>query len=86
MTTTSNKSITASRANKHGCTLQNHKVYGETVTKIHFPDGSGVSGNFAPDQTTIANVMQALLNEVLVEEAFGSVLVEKCADENSAPS
>jgi hypothetical protein len=65
--------------------LQKHKVYGETVLKIHFPDGSGVSGHFAPAQTTIANVMQALLHEVFVEEAFGSVVVEKTTNENSTP-
>lgn len=52
--------------------LQKQKVYSETVLKIHFPDGSGISGHFAPSQTTIEDVVQALLHEVLVEQVFQS--------------
>jgi len=57
--------------------LQKHKVYGETVLKIHFPDGSGVSGHFAPATTTIGQVTQSLLQEVIMEGLFSTSIADK---------
>ena len=57
--------------------LQKHKVYGETVLKIHFPDGSGVAGHFAPATTTIRQVIQSLLQEVLMEGMFSTSITDK---------
>ena len=56
--------------------LQKHKVYGETVLKIHFPDGSGVSGHFAPATTTIAQVIQSLFQDVLMEGIFSTSIAD----------